>query len=538
MTTAISSDDASHSHHSYQQADSIEVGHSHVSNAMIPTVDRSAARRTLWNFIWMSVFFSSNHGCVVACLSLATARLGSTGAWQSGILYFFYTGSAVLGATYVVKQLGSRNALMVGMLLYCVYVGCFVVATMAPAIEIPAALLGAAIGGVGAGFLWTAQGSYFGRAAEDHAASMAQDVSASNATLASIFAFIYLAAEVILRSLSTVLLEFGWAWSVVFGSYTAVTVLSTALMGFVYEYPTDENANANHNASADPPTDGITVDEEGCSPATATTTHNNNNSVWYKVSAAWRLLRKDPKMKYMIGLNAVFGLTSAFLNSFVNGEVVRIATHDDKSKSVGIFNAWVSCVAAAMSLVFGRVSKNIGNGPVLILGALCFLGVVVPFLVLPDTSSWSVTMLMMVYTFHGTGRATFEGTLKATFADYFAYEKEGAFANIILQNGLSGATGYILTFTLLCSEESRYCIKYSDGSLHDVLSFELMVVVAGGMAIFGYLRASALYQSEVRVLGDGTNASVESGTYNAERDAMIPLRVSGGTGNDDDDEGE
>ena len=40
-------------------------------------------------------------------------------------------------------------------------------------------------------------------------------------------------------------------------------------------------------------------------------------------------------------------------------------------------------------------------------------------------------------------RATFEGTLKATFADYFSYEKEGAFANIILQNGLSGAVGYV-----------------------------------------------------------------------------------------------
>jgi hypothetical protein len=39
------------------------------------------------NFILMSILFSSNHGCVVACLSLATARLGSIGAYQSGLLY-------------------------------------------------------------------------------------------------------------------------------------------------------------------------------------------------------------------------------------------------------------------------------------------------------------------------------------------------------------------------------------------------------------------------------------------------------------------
>ena len=148
-------------------------------------------------------------------------------------------------------------------------------------------------------------------------------------------------------------------------------------------------------------------------------------------------------MKYMIGLNAVFGLTSAFLNSYVNGEVVRKVTHDDKSSSVGIFNAWVSCVAAAMSLVFGRVSNTLSNsGPVLILGALCFLGVVVPFLVFPATTNWNFAMLVIVYTLHGTGRATFEGTLKATFADYFAYEPQGAYANIILQNGLATAAGY------------------------------------------------------------------------------------------------
>jgi len=42
--------------------------------------------KIVWNFALLSILFSANHGCVVACLGLATARLGSTGAWQSGIL--------------------------------------------------------------------------------------------------------------------------------------------------------------------------------------------------------------------------------------------------------------------------------------------------------------------------------------------------------------------------------------------------------------------------------------------------------------------
>lgn len=387
----------------------------------------------------------------------------------------------------MVKQLGPRNALMTGMALYCVYVGCFLLAALAPSIERPAALIGAAVGGVGAGFLWTAQGSYFSRAAEDHASHLSQDVSESNATFASVFAALYLAFEVALRALSTILLQAGWQWSTVFQCYTTVTVLSTVLMGLVYDYHTSESEGASGPES--------------------------QASIWHKSSAALQLLLKDPKMKHMIGLNAVFGFASAFLNSYVNGEVVKAVTSNDKS--IGLFNAWVSCVAAVTSLLFGKVSNRLGKGPVLIFGAVCFVGVVLPFMAVPDTRTWGLPMLLFVYTCHGTGRATFEGTLKATFADFFPHEKEGGFANIILQNGLSGAIGYVLTFTLLCSKESRYCTQYSDGSLHNVFLFELLVAISAAAAIVGYLRASALFQTE--------RSETERARGDEEDTDMIPL---------------
>jgi MFS family permease len=152
-----------------------------------------------------------------------------------------------------------------------------------------------------------------------------------------------------------------------------------------------------------------------------------------------------------IGLNAVFGFASAFLNSYVNGQVVPIALDDPDSKYIGILSSWVSAVAAGMSLIFARVAPVTGKGPILILGAGCFFGVVVPFVVQPNARMYGWTLLLLVYSLHGIGRATFEGTLKATFADYFAYEKEGAFANIILQNGLSGAIGYICKYRTVCS---------------------------------------------------------------------------------------
>jgi MFS family permease len=429
--------------------------------------DEQAAKRTLRNFVTMAILFSANHGCTVSCLALATARLGSVGAWQSGVLYFTYTASAILGATYITKTLGSRNSIIAGMALYCAYVGCFLIATVASSTTIlanGAALLGAAIGGVGGGFLWTAQGSYFGQASEEHGTLLQQDVKLSTAYFAGIFAFVYLAEEVLLRILSSALLETGRiSWSAIFAVYTAVAVVSTLGMVMVHNYPKQQ--------------------EEGV-------------SVSYKMTVAVQLLRGDPKMKYMIGLNASFGLAGAFLNSYVNGEVVRVALNDPASKYVGGLSALVAAVAAIMSLVLARVAQRYGKGPVLVAGALCFFGVVFPFVVQPNAVQWGWGGLIMVYTLQGIGRATFESTLKATFADYFPYEKEGAFANIILQNGLSSAFGYILSFRLLCDKESKYCVEFRDGSLHDVLSFELLVVVSVIFAIGGYWRASILYERE------------------------------------------
>jgi MFS family permease len=105
----------------------------------------------------------------------------------------------------------------------------------------------------------------------------------------------------------------------------------------------------------------------------------------------------------------------------------------------------------------------------------------------------------LVYSFQGIGRATFEGTLKAIFADYFPYEKEGAFANIILQNGLSSSLGYLLSFSLTCSNNfnSRYCVQYRDGSFHNLFMFGIIVVMASILAVIGYWRASVLFSRGV-----------------------------------------
>lgn len=53
-----------------------------------------------------------------------------------------------------------------------------------------------------------------------------------------------------------------------------------------------------------------------------------------------------------------------------------------------------------------------------------------------------------------------------------------------------------MTFALTCETQSKYCIEYSNGTLHDVWTFEFIALVSVVVAIGGYLRASKLHRSE------------------------------------------
>merc|ERR1712071_751571 len=89
-------------------------------------------------------------------------------------------------------------------------------------------------------------------------------------------------------------------------------------------------------------------------------------------------------------------------------------------------------------------------------------------------------MGIMVYSFQGLGRATYESTLRAEFADMFPLEKEGAFANIILQNGLSSTLGYFLS------------------PIISPLVYAWIVVSISTLAIIGYLRAKKIQEREMQ----------------------------------------
>jgi MFS family permease len=248
------------------------------------------------------------------------------------------------------------------------------------------------------------------------------------------------------------------SWTGIFAFYSAVAVVSTLGMAtFV-----DAVENQTFSSSID-----------------------QDQSFWFKATAAYRLLRNDPKMKYLIPTTALFGWASAFLSSYVNGEVVHMVLHQDNS--IGWLTAWVSCAAALASLCYGRIPPG-HKEAILAFGALCFSAIALIFVITPRLKS--ISTLILVYTLHGLGRATFEGTLRSAFADLFE-DKEGAFANIILQNGTTTAIGFLLSFHLRCesSATNPYCIEYRDGSRHNVLIYEVLILVTAALSIWGFRQA-------------------------------------------------
>jgi len=379
----------------------------------------------------------------------AIPLLGKIGAIQSGILFLSYTSSSLLGATYMSKKLGARNALICGTCLYCAYVGCFLFATLNnERTQAVAAVIGALVGGIGGGFIWTAQGSYFAISSEVYAEKAQMSETSATSLLGGIFAFIYLSTEVSLKVLSTIMLEIGYTWHIIFLIYFIVAVMSSFLMYFIYDYRGRVNMSPQEMQA----------------------------SFFSKVTAAGKLLIQDPKMKYMFGLNAAFGFSATFVGSYVSGEFEALAISDNDSKYIGVLSATTSCVAAVCSLLFGAMARKpyIGKGPILILGAMFFFAVGFVFFVVPDPHDWDFRTLLMIYSFQGIGRATFEGTLRATFADMFPTEKEGAFANIILQNGISSTLGYFF-FPIVSPQ-----------------IFEMVVMITSIFAIVGYLKAARI----------------------------------------------
>lgn len=369
----------------------------------------------------MASLFSMNHGSVTSVIALASSFSPDLGTQSTGVLYICYVLFAMFFAETVVFKVGKKFALVGSLGLYAIYVAAYLIAALEPSLEWPCVMAGAAIGGIGAGLLWTAQGAYFKTNAKQYGEAAGKSETEAQGLFASLFAALYLGFEVALKLIGSLVSTYAGdsGTYVIYALYTSVSVGSTMLMFSMIE------------------------------PMESTTRSANALSSTQRFFAAIKLLFCNAKCALMVPTNFAFGFAVPLLTSYVQASVVypvdgddedELATHNSR---VLLYSSLAVGFASLISFPLGWFRTKVGTPVVMLLGASAFTLVSLAVLAIPTDDLNKV--LWLFYLIYGVGRASWEGTVKGVFADFFE-EKDSpaAFANIIIQSGISSAFAFLV----------------------------------------------------------------------------------------------
>lgn len=491
-------------------------------------INPAEAKATEANFKKMSVLFAINHGCVTSVLTLSVLLLKTYGSFMSGALYVMYAATALIAASAIVAYLGSRRALIYGAATYCVYIVSFPLALVATtdASRATVAIIGGGIGGIAAGFLWSAQGSYFAASAKRYAEASGESVEEANVKFAAIFGLLFLGFEVFLKLLPLGLKAIEAAATpranattaaaagasqvaaaaataahapphvtnadlIVAIVYSLCAIASTVGMIGIWDLDQRPHTTATSPTNSGGPTSASEQQETGGAgsaaagsrpaDATATATETVPASTpppprvsFERAAAAVLLWRSHPTVLLLAPVQIAFGFCSALLADEVSLHAVPQAFPQNKTIAAGCLSALVALVAAGLQYPFKAASARFGKPPVMLAGLSAFGGLSVLCLSLELPVLSQIGPLVACFLLQGIGRACYEGTNKALYADFFADDTDAAFANIVLANGLASSIGFF-TFP----EMDRVGIASTS-------------LAASCVAVVGYLLAEAI----------------------------------------------
>eukprot|EP00931_Biecheleriopsis_adriatica_P038442 TRINITY_DN22020_c0_g1_i1.p1 TRINITY_DN22020_c0_g1~~TRINITY_DN22020_c0_g1_i1.p1 ORF type:complete len:462 (-),score=67.41 TRINITY_DN22020_c0_g1_i1:94-1278(-) len=329
-------------------------------------------------------------------------------------------------ASLIFGELGAKRGLSLALGLQSIYVILFATSAgmctemdeahadciRSTAQQLPTALIGSLIGGIGAGVMWTSQGAFFSLTCAHVAKAEQKELRTITSELSGYFAVVFLAAEALARASATLMCQYlRWSYPAVF--YLMAGVAAAAMVAFM--------ALASGAHQETPP-----------------------GSVCDKTLDAVRLW-KHPNIWLLQFTNLTFGFAAAWLNGYVNRNVLSTAL---SSGFIGIAGALQSGLSSLLAGCFGMLSTRFGKMAILALGSVSSLSLaVLSKFGHPQQWGWGV---LIFYLFQGIARAVYESTNKSIFADFFPGEKRvGAFANVfVFSTGAStvafffGATGH------------------------------------------------------------------------------------------------
>jgi len=409
-------------------------------------VSEHTYRRT---FLVMCLCFGLNHAAVTTPVGYASSQLGTqVGSASNTSLYGMCLLSSLFLGPLTTGFFGPKNALVFGMVMYVIYVFCFAIATafadpfcgdgtpkpddgcpqdvghayvVAQPLAWLFAVVGALVGGVGAGSLWTAQGAFFTAIAGKISDASGQPLQAITAQMSSSFAMWYLGQECFWKVFFTLLTSPDYinaGFLPGFMLYAVLAAIATVILFF------SKDVRPNAEASRGP----------ACARA----------------AAAFNLW-SDPKIWLLSGSNITFGFSVAYVNGYINGNSSGWlnAALPNGQVFIGFLGAVIAAVATISSWMYGMAAEKMGTKlPVVVFGSCCFLTIAfLSFITAPGGEGpggwgWGIVIF---YLLQGLGRGVYESTNKGIFADFFPGEKGvGAFANCMMQNTLSATIGYAM----------------------------------------------------------------------------------------------
>jgi len=355
------------------------------SMSWLPTIPvGSLSDRYYRNFLWFTLLFCIVHASVDAVLAFSTAELGmGLGSNGSFCLYIFYTFSAFCLAKPWLARYGPKHTVGAGLLGMLIYVLSFFLAVAVDPMSSARStiwLLGASLGGVGAGLLWIGQGSYYTTNSREYALALQREnlssestsegrnrlsalgldatSSATLATFASVFAFGYLLLETVFKMAATGVYladnnnkdgedSRGWKRAI-FGVFTVA-----ALVALVFFAIYVINFKANGRTSIDTRIDsagGGSVELQdrsrgggGGGSSRKESMESVDLSGGAGVGAGggglhtdlWETIKKQStdvayvmynssKLRYLIPYQIMFGFISGFLNAYINARYVAV----------------------------------------------------------------------------------------------------------------------------------------------------------------------------------------------------------------------
>lgn len=457
----------------------------------LPDKSKKKRQKIAFHFVMVSFLFSINNASTVSCFQISSTKYGNKlGPLEMGTIITTYAITALLGVTYITKTLGSRNAMIIGMALNCLYELSPVIAqeSVAP-VKAIIIVIGSMFGGLGVAMMWTAQGVYFSQSCDAYyqaqgpieeesdyrdrgTAESDRKITPENISsrFAGIFGCIFCVAQILMIAGAVLTIEFGKTnWISVYSVYIAVSIVTAGLMMKA------KSGSRLHD---------IEVEELEQDPKPS----------WMKGLDAIILLLSDRKMKYFIMLGITSGVTNRYVFSLVSLKASQLPPLVNESQGYTyLFSCIPLAIQAVCCIIFGYGDKYIGKGTVIIIG-YCSYSIAALMLLLK--SDKNMVYLIFIFVFSGIGNATFRGTLRAVFADYFPHEKDGAFANLTFQEGCGHFLAWVISEGAVCAVPDTYCSRLDLESKKTVHALNIILLVFSILAVPSFLRAYYLFREE------------------------------------------